>query len=134
MAKKLTKERATAIAVQYMTNGFDKGKALRACAYSKAYSITTRGLELFDNELVKAEMAAIAARNAALADVKVEEIIQGFRKKAFPAEGDKVLDRDNLSALGYLAKYRGMLKDTVVFETAEAKKLGKGLAKKMLSL
>jgi hypothetical protein len=114
MARTLTKEKAAALAAEYVCNGFHKGQALRSVGYSKAYSETTNGCKLFDHELVRAEMAKIVNRNKDAVDVTVSEIIQGLRETAFPAEGVKVNNSDRNRALELLGKFKSMFSDRLI--------------------
>lgn len=114
MAKTLTKEKAAALAAEYVCNGFNKGEALRAVGYSKAYSKSTAGCNLFDTELVRAEIAKIVSRNQDAVDVTVSEIIQGLRETAFPADGVKVNNSDRNRALELLGKFKSMFSDRVL--------------------
>lgn len=114
MPKTFTRERAAALAAEYIINKFDKGKALRAVGYSDRYSKSGRGLALFERDIFKEEQDKIAKRNAEAVDVTVSEIIGGLKKKAFPKEGEKVKDSDNIAALAHLAKYKNMFTDRLI--------------------
>ncbi len=119
MPKKLTQELAVLIAEKFLTNGFNRSKALKEVGYGKAYSVGTKAHKLFENPLIKDAMAKIMARNADAVDVQVSEIVRGFREIAFPSDGTKVLNSDRNTALAGLAKYKNMFIDRFSFEQTQ---------------
>ena len=116
MPKTLTQELAVLIAEKFLTNGFNRSKALKEVGYSKSYSVGSKAHRLFDNPLIKDAMAKIMARNADAVDVQVSEIVRGLREIAFPSDDTKVLNSDRNTALASLAKYKNMFIDRFSFE------------------
>lgn len=114
MAKTLTKDKAAALASEYVCNGFNKSQALRALNYSKNYCSSTAGSKLFDKPIVREAVAEIMRRNAAAVDVTIAEIVRGFRQIAFPPEGVKVNNSDRNQALAHLAKWKNMFADRLL--------------------
>jgi hypothetical protein len=72
MANRLSKEKANAIASEYMTNGLRKVDALLGVGYSKSYANKV-GLKLYDNDLVKQAIAKIEAANNANTTYTIEQ-------------------------------------------------------------
>lgn len=104
MGRNLTKDKAILLAQQYCMRKFDKGAAMSAAGYSKNYSQSSAGQEVFENELVKAEIDRIMARAADTVDVTMAQICDGFLSIAFPPDGKRVNDSDRNMALANLAK------------------------------
>lgn len=111
MARTLTKEKAAALASEYVCNGFNKSAALRSLGYSNNYCSSTAGGKLFDRPIVAEALAEIMQRNADAVDVTIAEIVRGFRQIAFPPEGVKVNNSDKNQALAHLAKWKNMFVD-----------------------
>lgn len=75
MPNKLSNEKATAIATEYCTNGFQKVMALINVGYAKSYANCKRGLSLYDNVKVKSainkiQTAAIAKTGFTIAEAQ----------------------------------------------------------------
>ena len=74
MANRLSKEKAEAIASEYMTNGFNKIQALKSVGYSNTYSENV-GLKLFVNDRVLQAIDRIQAKSKASTDYKLEQYL-----------------------------------------------------------
>ena len=114
MPRVIPQEKAQKLAEEYVTNGFCKEKALLATGYTPAYSRTTKAGLVFETPVVKKEIDRIMSRSAEICSVEVEEIVRGLRLKAFPPEGHKVRDSDNLRALELLGKFKLMFAERLM--------------------
>ena len=110
----MSQEKAQFIAEQFCCNGFHKSTALVDAGYSPAYAKTSAGSKVFENAVVKAEIDRIMQRNADICDVEVDEIVRGLRLKAFPPDGHKVRDSDNIRALELLGKFKLMFAERLM--------------------
>jgi len=74
MANRLSKEKANLIASIYCTNGYKKVEALLEAGYKPSYANSSRGLNLYDNTLVKSAINRIEAGARANTDITVAYI------------------------------------------------------------
>jgi hypothetical protein len=79
MANRLSEEKANAIAAEYMTNGFQKVKALLSVGYKTTYANSKAGLKTYDNLKEKQALERIASQNKASDAVRAEQIISNLR-------------------------------------------------------
>ncbi len=82
MSNRLSPEKAKAIAAEYLTNGLNKRDALLAVGYSTWYS-NKNGLKLWDNEVLKAELARMQAKTELKTELK---ILSRAERQAFWSE------------------------------------------------
>ena len=73
MSNRLSDEKATAIAAEYCTNGFQKVLALLRLGYKSSYATSKTGLQIYDNVLVKTAIARIQATQVAKTGYTVEQ-------------------------------------------------------------
>ena len=89
---------------------------MRDAGFDPAFSRSGAGYRVFNHPLVITALGEIAERNKVVVDITVEEIVEGFRSIAFPAEGVKVANNDKNTALANLARYKNMLTDKIIIE------------------
>ena len=73
MSNILSNEKATAIAAEYCTNGFQKVMALLSMGYKPSYANSKVGLKIYDNDKVKTAIARIQAVQVAKTGYTVEQ-------------------------------------------------------------
>lgn len=112
MANRLSKEKARAIAAEYLTNGYNKVDALKTVGYSKNYS-EHFGLKLFDNNTVKAEITRMQAK----AEHKIEGKIKNRAERQVfwsdVCDSDKVAMADRLRASELLGRSEADFTDNI---------------------
>lgn len=96
MSCRVSKEKADAIAIEYMTNGQNKVKALLAVGYKPSYA-NKNGLKLWDNVLVKQAIAKISLANQIKTGITFEWI-QNKHKEAL----DRLISKDETNYKGHL--------------------------------
>lgn len=102
MANKIKKEKARAIAAEYIIQNFDKRKTLLNIGYSKSYIETSRGMAIFNNVLVKSELARLQAKIELKTGYTIEYIQKEHRRLADLAEekGDLGVATRNIELIG----------------------------------
>jgi hypothetical protein len=113
MSNRLSPEKAKAIAAEYILNCYDKRKTLLKCGYSISYVNCSRGMKVFDNILIKSEIARMQAKTQLKADITAAEVIDGLRKIAFPADDYHVSNADKLHAFELLGKTLALYTDNL---------------------
>lgn len=80
MSNRLSNEKATAIAAEYCTNGFQKVVALLSIGYAKSYANSKTGLKIYDNDKVKLAISRIQATQIAKTGFTIDQAQQMYKE------------------------------------------------------
>lgn len=78
MSNKISQDKARAIAREYCRNGRKKAAALETIGYKHNYAVSGRGMTVYDNVLVKREIAAIDAAKEREIEITAKMCTQRF--------------------------------------------------------
>lgn len=97
---KANEDKLKATAAEYLTNGFQKVKALQAAGYSTNYSEHT-GLKLFDNDRLKVIIAQMQAKTRLNSEITAEYVLNGIKAIA---DNNETSAQEKLRAFELLGK------------------------------
>jgi hypothetical protein len=113
---KFTKDKAKAIAVEYLTNGLKKELALTNCGYSLSYA-KAHGRYLFDRQEVIDEITQLQAKQEVKTNVTRESCVNTLTEIV---KDENTTKRDRISALSLIGDFCGFKRDNAVNPEKEA--------------
>jgi len=131
---KINIEKIKALAIEYISNGYCKEKALLAIGYKPSYAHSGLGMKIYEDIRLKAEIERLQAKTALKTDITIAHIQSEHERLAALAEakGDLSTATRNLELLGKtIAAYKDTLqtsdldkaKELSESEAVEAKRI-----------
>jgi len=118
MARRISKEKINAIATEYLTNGFDKVKALVSVGYALSYAQHAFD-DIFSNVQLIAEIDRIQAKTAIKADVSRDYLIKKLQNIIEKSDAN---DGDIIRAASGIADLCGFKRENAPNEERERQK------------